>query len=108
MHLKESETSIYYWLDKIQQKPGLYLGKVSLQRLEGFLTGYQHALGELGMFPKDIEHLHGFHAWVATKLEFGEPTSGWCNMITERSASDEEAFRHFFELLEEYRRCRQG
>jgi len=47
---------------------------------------------------------HGFHDWVAHRLGFAESTSGWCNMIREKSKSEEDAFEQFFVLLAEFRK----
>ena len=40
---------------------------------------------------------------VAAQLGFGNSTSGWCSMIMEKSANDDEkAYHSFFDLLEKF------
>jgi hypothetical protein len=51
------------------------------------------------------EVFQGFNDWVAEKLGFTESTSGWCNMISEGTGNDEQAYHRFFQLLDEF--CRE-
>jgi len=96
--------SIYEWLEMIRPKPGLYLGKRSIERLDMLLAGIGFGLGMVGLSLRDAHDFHRFHDWVAKRLGFYESTSGWCNMIREKSASDEEALNQFFVLLNEFRK----
>ena len=101
---QELDESIYDILEKIRSKPGMCIGERSINRLLGFLTGYRAGLGRLGFYPRDVEELHRFHDRVANRLGFYESTSGWCNMIREKSTSESEAFEKFFLLLDEFRK----
>jgi hypothetical protein len=44
-----------------------------------------------------------FHDWVAYRLHYYEPTSGWCNMIHGRTDTEQDAIHRFFELLAEFK-----
>ncbi len=102
--LKELDESIYDVLDDIRRKPGMSIGTPSINRLHAFLVGYTAGLGRVGFALRDSGDLHRFHDWVARRLGYGGSASGWCNMIRNKSASEEDAFNRFFELLEEFRK----
>jgi hypothetical protein len=101
---QELDESIYDMLEKIRRKPGMYIGERSINRLHAFLTGYRAGLGRLGFYPRDVDEFHRFHDWVANRLGFYESTSGWCNMIRDKSTSETEAFDQFFLFLDEFRK----
>jgi hypothetical protein len=81
----------------------MYIVEPSLYRLHSFLTGYTGGLGRVGFALRDEADFHRFHDWVARRLGFFESTSGWVNMIRDKSTSDAEAFARFFELLDEFK-----
>ncbi len=92
-------------INKIRQRPAMYLGCKSLTAFYHFLGGYRmacslHSIDDgLGLnIPQD------FHDWVAYRTHFRESTSGWCSMIVSTTESEETAFDRFFELLEEHSR----
>jgi len=95
--------SIYDLLAHIHRRPGMYIVEPSIYRLQAFLTGYDAALGYVGLILQDEIGFHRFHDWVARRLGFFESTSGWADMIRAKSADDKEAFAQFFVLLEEFR-----
>jgi len=101
---QELDESIYDMLDAIRKKPGLYVATPSINRLAAFLGGYTGGLGRVGFALRDEADFYRFHGWVARRLGFGESTSGWCNMIRDRSTSEEDAFYRFFALLDEFRK----
>ena len=98
------DESIYDALDAIRKRPGLYLATPSINRLQAFIVGYTGGLGRVRFALRDEEHFHKFHAWVAHRLGYSSSTSGWCNMILEKSASEEDAFHRFYVLLDEFKR----
>ncbi len=102
--MQELDESIYGALDAIRKKPGLYIAEPSINRLHAFLVGYGAGLGRVGFVLRDVDSFHRFHDWVANRLGFGESTSGWCNMIRDKSTSEADAFNRFFVLLDEFRR----
>jgi hypothetical protein len=101
---KETEESIYDLLETIRKRPGMYICKPSLQGLRDFLGGYTAGLGRVRLVLRDTTDFHRFHDWVAHRLGFYESTSGWCNMIRDKSANEEEAFRKFYVLLDEFKK----
>jgi len=46
---KNSQEYLYDLLTRIKQRPGMYLGKVSITRLKMLLMGYSMSRGELGL-----------------------------------------------------------
>ncbi|MBS1802557.1 MAG: hypothetical protein JST28_04290 [Acidobacteria bacterium] len=85
-------------LEQIRQRPLMFLGERSLSYLYHFIHGYSmHRDQPLELLPAD------FHEWVAYRLHYLEPTSGYRNMILNRFPNEEEAFNQFFELLDQHR-----
>ena len=82
----------------------MYCGEHTLSALNHFIAGYCFALETQGIRnPQDpLDIRHEFQEWVAYRLHFKEPTSGWCNMIKERTHSESEAVDRFFQLLDEF------
>ena len=100
----EMEESVYDILALIRKKPGLFIAVPSINRLHAFFVGYTAGLGRLRHVLKDGDEFHKFHDWVARRLGFGESTSGWCNMIRDKSENEKEAYEKFFVLLDEFRK----
>ncbi|MEC0264523.1 hypothetical protein [Paenibacillus anseongense] len=100
-------TNLNSVMNLIKEKPSLYLGKKSITRLLGFITGFSHAeyvykiIEDNSMlFPLPF---HFFHEFVSVKLGYFESTSGWYNMIFKKNNHDEEtSFDEFFQLYEEF------
>jgi hypothetical protein len=89
-------------LERIRQRPPMYLGKRSLSALSQFFAGYHQACRDIGaesphFLPQD------FHDWVAYRLHFCESTSGYTNMILKHTPDEAQALVRFFELLDEHR-----
>jgi hypothetical protein len=101
---KELDESIYDLLDAIRKKPGLFVVEPSIFRLQAFVNGHSSGLGRVGFTLRDGEKFFKFNDWVARHFGFSESTSGWCNMIREKSTSDADAFKQFFILLDEFRK----
>jgi len=101
---QEIDESIYDLLEHVRKRPGMSIAEPSIYRLQCFLVGYTAGLGRVGFALRDHEEFCGFHDWVARRLGFVGSASGWANMIRDKSASDEEAFKQFYSLLEEFRK----
>jgi len=43
-----------------------------------------------------------FLEWLALQLECGGPSKGWWNIVRKTTASEEDAFTLFFELLDRF------
>jgi len=100
---KELDESIYDALEAVRKRPGMYLPEPSITQLRAFLNGYTGGLGRVRYALRGTEDFHRFHDWVAHRLGFAGSTSGWCNMIRDKSVSEEDAFKRFFVLLDEFR-----
>ena len=85
----------------------MYIPEPSIKQLRAFLDGYLGGLGRLRHVLRDQGDLRRFNEWVARRLGFAEPTSGWCNMILSKSIDDADAFDRFFRLLDEFRKERK-
>ena len=84
-------------LEQIRQAPLMYLQERSLSYMYHFITGYSmHRDQPPNLLPAD------FHEWIAYRLHYLEPTSGYRNMILNRFPNEEEAFSRFFELLDDH------
>jgi hypothetical protein len=96
-------TNLYDLLQKIQAKPGMYIGSPNINDLLMFLCGYQHACEEMGLpeTEQEIEFAQ-FQPWLQAR--FGVNTSAsWARIILLYSSDEADAFNNFFELLAEFR-----
>jgi hypothetical protein len=89
-------------LQRIKQRPGMYLGKCSITRLRAFLDGYGMARAELGVPRSQEEHdLNGFQEWIQERYKITS-THGWDSIILFFSVDEKDALDKFFKLLEEF------
>ncbi|MCU0543631.1 MAG: hypothetical protein MUE44_15870 [Oscillatoriaceae cyanobacterium Prado104] len=87
-------------LQRIKQRPGMYLGKPSITRLRAFLDGYEMARAELGLpDTEQQQQLEGFQEWIQERYKITS-THGWHSIILFFSADERDALDRFFELLE--------
>ena len=100
---KKLDESIYDVLKAIRRRPGMYIVEPSIYRLQAFLSGYTAGLLRAGFVLPDEGSLGLFQDWLISRLGFTSSTSGWANMIREKSLSDKDAFERFFILLDEFR-----
>ena len=94
--------SVFDILKMLRKKPQIHIGAYSIIRLHAFILGCKYGLNVVGQSLSDQEIFNEFNPWVAGRLGFGESTSGWCNMILEKSKNDEEAFHSFYFLFDEF------
>ena len=92
----------YELIDLIRMKTGMYTGHSSPTHLNSFLSGYFFANRD-ETIKEEKTNFHGFHDWVANKLDYYESTSGWAYMIEDQREDKIEALYLFYELLDEYR-----
>lgn len=90
-------------LEELHHRLLMYTGENTLKSLAHFLSGYSFAIGRREVARSDDPLILplGFHDWVAYRLHFSGSSAGWCNMICERSQTEEEAIDRFFSLLAE-------
>ncbi|MFN6529600.1 hypothetical protein [Nostoc sp. ChiSLP03a] len=86
----------------IKKRPGMYLGRNSITRLDMLLRGYSLARREVGVPPTEPEReFEGFQSWVEEKYGINSGQS-WAKIILFYSVDEHEALQKFFELFEEY------
>jgi len=86
-------------LEKIREKPGIYLGYPNLTHLRFTLSGYQHALSENGC----VDHaLDGFQDWIANKYRISS-SHHWSSIILFYERTEERAFHKFYELYDQFK-----
>jgi hypothetical protein len=104
IEFNEADHSIFELLSRIRNRPAIFLdGDTSIKRLRSFIVGYDCGLGSLRFALRDHAMFGQFNDWVAAHLGFRNSTSGWCNMILEKSDNDDaNAYFLFFELLDQF------
>jgi hypothetical protein len=96
-------SGLFEMLNKIHQKPGMYIGRASATDLFMFIVGYRTAREELGVEPteKEMEFYGDFQPWLQKRYEVS--TSGsWARIIEFYTNNEERAFYRFYELLDEF------
>jgi hypothetical protein len=89
-------------LKGIKKRPGMYLGRSSITRLDMLLRGYSLARREVGVPPTEPEReFEGFQSWIEEKYGIKSGQS-WSKIILFYSVDEHEALQKFFELFEEY------
>ena len=89
----------------MKQKPSVYLGRPSILCLQAFLSGYNIAQYKLGVPLAETDPLDGFQDWIQKKFSI-ETSQSWASIILFFSQDERDALNNFFELLEEFRQCR--
>ena len=97
--------SLFELLEKIQAKPGMYLGSASVTNLRLFLVGYRFARGELKIPSTDeeIDFYRNFQPWLQIQLNV-RTTNSWDKIILIQSINEQEAWQSFFNLLDDFRK----
>ena len=99
---KNTQEYLYDLLARIKQRPGMYLGKVSLTRLKMLLIGYSMSRGELGLqLTQQEKQLAQFQQWIQTKYQINS-AQGWETIILSQVEDEKLAFDLFFELFEQF------
>jgi hypothetical protein len=99
---QNTQEYLYDLLDRVKQRPGMYLGKVSLTRLKMLLMGYSMSRGELGLqLTQQEKQFAKFQQWIQTKYQINS-SEGWESIILSQAEDEKLAFDLFFELFEEF------
>ena len=95
---------IFGLLEKISQKPGLYIGCSSVTALRYFLVGYKFARQEMGILPTEIEldFYQEFQPWLQRYFHI-QTTNAWDKILLFKYVDEATAFKQFFLLLEVFR-----
>jgi hypothetical protein len=89
-------------LQRIKQRPGMYLGQASITRLRMLLMGYSMARGELGLpLTEQEKQFAQFQKWIQQKYEINT-TQGWDSIILSQVKDEKLALDLFFDLLQEF------
>lgn len=97
---KNTQEYLYDLLARIKQRPGMYLGKVSLTRLKMLLMGYSMSRGELGLqLTQQEKQFAQFQQWIQKKYQINS-AQGWETIILSQVEDEKLAFDLFFELFE--------
>ena len=92
----------YEMLQRIKQRPGMFLGQCSITRLRAFLDGYMGSRSDLGLLPTQQElEFNQFQEWVQTRFKISS-SHGWDSIILFYSADERDALNNFFELFEQF------
>jgi len=92
--------AMYQLLMDIRERPGLYFGKPSLQRLSHFITGYYLCLEKHELLD-EFKFFEGFQSFVQDKYKV-TLTQNWANIMEFYNGDNIKTFERFFVLLEEY------
>ena len=94
---------LYDLLQRIKERPGMYLGKRSIIRLSMLLTGYGMARAELGLPVTEQEkEFDGFQDWIQERFKI-RSSHGWDSIILFYSIDERDALDKFFDLFEKFR-----
>lgn len=95
-------TEFYELLNRIQNKPAMYIGSPSISNLFMFLCGYQHSRDLLGTpVTEQEEEFAEFQPWLQKRFAVNTSAS-WAKIILFYSTDESHAFDSFFDLLEKF------
>ncbi len=96
-------STLFDLLEKIQTKPGLYLGTASITNLRMFLLGYRLARTEAGITNTEAESdfYKNFQPWLQNRLSI-HTVNAWDKLILLTCIDEKAAFDYFFQLLNEF------
>jgi hypothetical protein len=96
--------SLFELLEKIKNKPGIYIGKASVTELRMFIVGYRFARSELKIELAEAERdFHkNFQPWSQIRLNV-RTSNSWDKILLFTVMEEKQAFQNFFQLLEEFR-----
>ncbi|MBD2182859.1 hypothetical protein H6S82_04315 [Planktothrix sp. FACHB-1355] len=99
--------SFYNLIQKIKQRPSLYLGKRSSGHLQVFLDGYTFARRELDVpLTEEERDFEDFQEWIEKR--FNQPsTQSWERIILFYSEDERDALDKFFDLFEDFKNRHQ-
>lgn len=98
------DKSIEQLLEAIAKKPGLYVGRLSIDAVSHYLSGYEHALSDLGA---EIIPLDGWMEWVQFRFLIRSAAWGWPRILLHVYGSDEAAIKALPSLHKEFMSDRQ-
>ncbi|BAY27716.1 hypothetical protein NIES2100_75410 [Calothrix sp. NIES-2100] len=96
-------SKLFEILQKIQTKPGMYLGQASVSDLFHFLVDFKTALRELGIAAtkEEMDFYREFQPWLQKKYHLST-SNYWAKIIMLNCANEQEGFNTFYKLLDEF------
>lgn len=95
-------TSFYTLLEKIKERPGMYLGRESITALFYFIEGYKYALMDAGIAAdNELQEFRQFQPWLQKRVHITISAS-WAGIILLQSVDERDAFRNFFVFFDEF------
>jgi hypothetical protein len=94
---------LFELLDKIRNKPGMYIGRASVTELRMFIVGYRFARSELQVQAGEAERdfYENFQPWLQLRLNL-RTSNSWDKILMFTVIDEKQAFQNFFQLLEEF------
>jgi hypothetical protein len=86
-------------IERIRERPGMFLGRPTVNNLYMFLAGFSYARKDDDA--GDWEVLAGFGDWVQKRYKIST-SQGWARIIEFFSANEAEELRLFGKLFDEY------
>ena len=90
---------LYDILLDIKNRPELYIGKPSLERLYAFIGGYIYC--ETLNNSNYVNCLDGFNEYIAVVYNI-KTSHNWSRIIDFYSTTDDEAFKKFYKHLDDF------
>ncbi|MBW4645780.1 MAG: hypothetical protein KME23_22795 [Goleter apudmare HA4340-LM2] len=96
-------SKLFEILQKIQAKPGMYIGCASVSDLFHFLVGFKTALRELEVkaTEEEMDFYREFQPWLQKKYHVSTSNS-WAKIIMLHCGNEQEGFNTFYRLLDEF------
>jgi hypothetical protein len=88
-------------INKIRERPSLYLGGRSILRLKSFLDGYYFALSVNNIESGDDDFWAKFQSTIVAKYHV-TTSQNWAQVLLFFSNDEAEALDEFFKLFEEF------
>jgi hypothetical protein len=97
--------TIYDLLDLLRERPGMWIGEMSVTRLSIFIQAFQLGVQAAhGSLDKESPPLQDFHDWIAGRLGRSKNGHGWDGMLLDAAnGSEEAAFDRFWVELDAFR-----
>ncbi len=97
---KVGEMNLYTVLDRMRERPALYMGEASLTALNNFIYGFREGCNYENSEEPSFDKFNDFIGNYYGKYT----TAGWKNLILANHFGNEaESLKRFFEILDEFR-----
>ena len=90
---------IYQRLEEVRERPGIYLGEISITRLYAYVSGYLTKEFELN--PGRESSFDGFNDFICRKYDI--PNRNWSSILLFCGGSEKGGIDRFYRDLDEYK-----